>query len=146
MEVCASVHCDVSIVLIEGLTHGLLTSCVHKNDAQGFRQDAVDRLRQRFRDSDAVFEQLRDASNPITAREAARLTDVFRTRVEENPAAYRNVFGHLDRTDASARQSGGDGRPGEGDGAVHRSAAPSLDQARFGAFDGHNGRLCDFES
>jgi hypothetical protein len=81
--------------------------------APGFTQDAVDRLRQRFdarysqrfRDPDAVFEQLRDASNPITARESARLADVFRTRVEENRVAYRKVFGRLERLESGARQS-----------------------------------------
>jgi hypothetical protein len=74
-------------------------------ETQSFNTEAVERLRrrfdaryaQRFRDPEAVFEQLRDASSPVTARESARLADVFRTRVEENPAAYRRVYERLQR-------------------------------------------------
>jgi hypothetical protein len=50
----------------------------------------------RFRDPDAVFEQFRDASDPVTARESARLADLFRTRVEENPSACRKLFARLE--------------------------------------------------
>jgi hypothetical protein len=61
---------------------------------------AIGRLRERFdrkfsgrfRDPDAVFEQFKEASDPVTARESARLSDMFRTRVEENPSACRRLL------------------------------------------------------
>ncbi|KAH0787224.1 hypothetical protein GPJ56_008735 [Histomonas meleagridis] len=61
--------------------------------------DVISKLRERFdkgwahkfKDPDAVFEQLRDASNPTTAGESSRLSDLFKTRIETNPAAYKKV-------------------------------------------------------
>jgi hypothetical protein len=72
---------------------------------------AVDRLRERFdakfsarfKDPEAVFEQFRDATDPVTARESARLADLFRTRVEENAGACRRVFGRLQQLEAPKR-------------------------------------------
>jgi hypothetical protein len=57
----------------------------------------------RFKDPEAVFEQFRDAADPVTARESARLADLFRTRVEENAGACRKVFGQLQRLEVSKR-------------------------------------------
>jgi hypothetical protein len=59
------------------------------------RQRFDSRFSARFSDPDAVFEQFREASDPVTARESARLADLFRTRVEENPSACRRLFGRL---------------------------------------------------
>jgi hypothetical protein len=72
---------------------------------QAFNTEAVERFRRRFdaryvqpfRDPEAVFEQLRDASSPVTARESAPLADIFRTRVQENPASSRRVYERLQR-------------------------------------------------
>ncbi|OHT09227.1 hypothetical protein TRFO_21968 [Tritrichomonas foetus] len=63
------------------------------------RERHIQRLRDRFnaqwaskfRDPDAVFEQIKGASDPTTAHESARLADVYRIRVEENSSAYRKV-------------------------------------------------------
>jgi hypothetical protein len=49
----------------------------------------------RFRDPDAVFEGMRAACDKTTAREAARLTDLFRTRVEGSPNALRSLMGRI---------------------------------------------------
>ena len=45
----------------------------------------------KFIDPDSVFEQLRDAADPDTARESARLSDLFRIKIENNAASYRKV-------------------------------------------------------
>jgi hypothetical protein len=62
-------------------------------------RNAANRLRERFdahcssrfKDPDAAFAYVRDRMDPVTAREAARLTDLFKNRVEECPASYRRV-------------------------------------------------------
>ena len=63
----------------------------------------------RFRDPDAVFEQLRDSSDPLTAGESARLADLFRTRVETSVSGFRRVCTRF------SRMASGDGfkRPQE---------------------------------
>jgi hypothetical protein len=48
-----------------------------------------------FRDADAIFEQRRGATNPVTVVEAAGLADHFPTRFEENATTYRRVVGRL---------------------------------------------------
>lgn len=76
---------------------------------------SLDRLRERFdakwatrfRDPDAVFEQLRDSSNPLTAAESARLADLFRTRIETNVSGFRRVcnrFSRLTNGESISRQ------------------------------------------
>lgn len=68
-------------------------------------RDPVKRLKERFdakwagrfRDPDSVFEQIRDASDPMLAPEAARIADIFRTRVESNLSAYRKVCDRFSR-------------------------------------------------
>lgn len=45
----------------------------------------------KFVDPDAIYEQLRDSTDPKTAAESARLSDLFRMRVESNSSAYRKV-------------------------------------------------------
>jgi hypothetical protein len=66
--------------------------------AERLSEQTVARLRQRFdakfsarfRDPEAVFEQFRDATDPVTARESARLGDLFRMRMDEGarPRAF----------------------------------------------------------
>lgn len=45
----------------------------------------------KFVDPDSIYEQLRDATDPKTAHESARLSDLFKMRVESNSSAYRKV-------------------------------------------------------
>ena len=59
----------------------------------------VNKIKERFEknwaekyiDPDSVFEQLRDATDPRTANESARISDLFKMRVENNRFAFRKV-------------------------------------------------------
>jgi hypothetical protein len=70
---------------------------------------AIGRLRERFdakfsarfRDPDSVFDGLRAACDETTAREAARLTDLFRTRVEGSTSALRSLIGRMRAAEAA---------------------------------------------
>lgn len=53
----------------------------------------------KFKDPESVFKQLKDASNPITASESARISDLFRIRVETNPSAFRKVCARFYKLD-----------------------------------------------
>ena len=46
---------------------------------------------EKFIDPDSVFEQLRDATDPRTANESARISDLFKMRVENNRFSFRKV-------------------------------------------------------
>ncbi|OHT13941.1 hypothetical protein TRFO_43209 [Tritrichomonas foetus] len=60
---------------------------------------SLDKLKERFEknwsdkftDPEAIYEQLRDATDPRTASESARLSDLFKMRVESSYSAYRKV-------------------------------------------------------
>ncbi|KAH0793124.1 hypothetical protein GPJ56_003019 [Histomonas meleagridis] len=70
---------------------------IFQNNNKGL--DIISKLREKFdrgwahkfNDPDVVFEQIRAASNPTTAAESSRLTDLFKTRVEANTSAYKKV-------------------------------------------------------
>ena len=51
----------------------------------------------RFKDPDAVFAQLRDAHDPVTASESSRLTDLFRTRIETSASGFRKMCARMTR-------------------------------------------------
>ena len=57
----------------------------------------------RFKDPEAALKQLHDAVDPATATESARLTDVFRMRVECNQKAYRKVCFRYNCVNATPR-------------------------------------------
>jgi hypothetical protein len=63
--------------------------------ASRLREQFEAKFSSRFRDPDSVFEGMRAACDTRTAREAARLTDLFRTRVEEKPNALRSLMGRI---------------------------------------------------
>ena len=51
----------------------------------------------KFKDPEAVFEQLRSQRDPLTARESARLTDLFRARIERNTSKFRRLYSRFSR-------------------------------------------------
>lgn len=67
----------------------------------------VNKIKERFEknwaekyiDPDSVFEQLRDATDPRTADESARISDLFKMRVENNRFAFRKVCNKLNFQD-----------------------------------------------
>lgn len=70
---------------------------------QKLRERFDEKWATKFRDPDSVFEQLRDASDPVTAYESARLADLYRARIESNVSAYRKVcdrFAHMNDCNA----------------------------------------------
>ena len=42
-----------------------------------------------MRDPEFVFQRFQDSINPETAFEAARITDIYRSRIESNPLSFR---------------------------------------------------------
>jgi hypothetical protein len=83
-----------------------------KKSVHQLTSDAVNRLRQRFdgkyghrfRDPDAVFEQMRDAVDPVTARESARIADLFKMRIDNQPAIARKVAARLSQMETGKHQ------------------------------------------
>jgi hypothetical protein len=55
----------------------------------------------RFRDPESVFEGMRAACDKTTAREAARLTDLFRARVDGSPTALRSLMGKISAAESA---------------------------------------------
>lgn len=70
-----------------------------KNKTNKNKLFSIEKLKERFDknwankfvDPDAIYEQLRGQTDPKTAAESARLSDLFRMRVESNSSAYRKV-------------------------------------------------------
>jgi hypothetical protein len=95
---------------------------------RGLSGEAIDRLRRQFdarcawrlRDPDAVFEEMRGAIDPVTARESARLADLFRIRAENSPAGLRREAVQRSRV-AAASDPGCTVLPA-------KAAGPSTDQ------------------
>ncbi|OHT10680.1 hypothetical protein TRFO_04195 [Tritrichomonas foetus] len=56
-----------------------------------FRERFEKNWANKFNDPDSIYEQLLDATDPRTSSESARLSDLFRMRVENSPSAYRKV-------------------------------------------------------
>lgn len=59
------------------------------------RQRFDEKWAHKFSDPDSVFERLEQLRNPETARESARLSDIFKTRIESNTSAFRQVCSRM---------------------------------------------------
>ena len=56
----------------------------------------------KFRDSDSVFEQIRDSIDPTTSEEFARISDIKRLRAEEKSNVYQKVYQRYRRIEANS--------------------------------------------
>ena len=61
------------------------------NNEDEFRKKFFEHYGNRFRDTDTVFEQMLYVTHPKTTNEFARITDLFKMRVESNPVAFRRI-------------------------------------------------------
>ncbi|KAK8842356.1 hypothetical protein M9Y10_025935 [Tritrichomonas musculus] len=81
---------------IPKLTHTTSFQRIKYNETKRF---TISKIKERFeknwaekyRDPDSIFEQLRDTTDPRTADESARISDLFRMRIENNHIAFRKV-------------------------------------------------------
>ena len=61
------------------------------NESKRVKRFFVEKCMGKVRDPDAVYQRFQDAMNPITAMESARITDVYRSRIEANPNSFRRL-------------------------------------------------------
>lgn len=52
-------------------------------------QSFMEKCSNNMRDPEFVFQRFQDSINPETAFEAARITDIYRSRIESNPLSFR---------------------------------------------------------
>lgn len=79
------------------------------------RENAITNLRNRFdknwgkmfRDSDFVFEQIRDSIDPTTSGESARISDIKRLRAEENNIIFQKVCRRFQRIEENSTNFNG---------------------------------------
>ncbi|OHT05516.1 hypothetical protein TRFO_26718 [Tritrichomonas foetus] len=68
-----------------------------------FRKKIEARYGNRFKDTDTVYEQMFYAMNPKTTNEFARLTDLFKMKVESNTAAFRRICKNIEISEFSEK-------------------------------------------
>ncbi|OHS95609.1 hypothetical protein TRFO_38270 [Tritrichomonas foetus] len=76
---------------------------LHQGMVNKLRKAFNEKYGNRLRDPDTAFNMMKCSVDPTSAREAARVNDLFRQRIETNPSSFRKISAKFEKLQCSGK-------------------------------------------